>query len=172
MSDDFESMVTLNNWVGPNNQRKDFGEMFVDEESEFLAVCPFDNLKSDGTEVEECSGNEGASMERWYSLAALVLWPSANKLALKLDTRSQYGMDNAAKKLQEDIAACHEKGLAANSKEWQECQEMTQLMVMHMKKQGSGYYVRGASVVMLSNIQSCSDLQLYIAYLEVLSKNI
>ena len=171
MSDDFESTVTLNNWVGPDNQRKDFGEMFVDEESEFLAVCPFDNLKPDGIEVEECSGNEGASMERWYSLAALVLWPSANKLALKLDARSQYGMDNAAKKLQEDIATCREKGLAADSKEWQECQEMTQLMVKRMKKQGSSYYMCGASAVMLSNIQSSGDLQLYSTYLEVLSKN-
>ena len=35
----------------------------------------------------------------------------------------------------------------------------------------AGVWLLRASVVMLSNIQSCGDLQLYIAYLEVLSKN-
>ena len=170
MSDDFESTVTLDNWIGPDNQSKDFGEMFVDEEREFLSGCPFDDLKPDGVEVEECSGNEGASMERWYSLAALVLWPTANKLALKLDARSQYGMENAAKKLREDIAVCGEKGLGAGSKEWQECLEMTQLMVKRLQKQGASYYMRDTSATMLSNVQSCGDLQLYISYLEVISK--
>ncbi len=171
MSDDFESTVTLNNWVGPDDQSKDLGEMFVDEESEFLAENPFDNLKPDGIEVEECSGNEGASMERWYNLAAIAIWPSANKLALKLDARSQYGMDNAVRNLQEDIAVCREKGLAARSKEWQECQEMTQLMVKRFKKPLACCYMRGGTnAIMLSNIQSCGDLQLYTSYLEVVTK--
>ena len=48
-------------------------------------LCPpdaFEDLEPDEQYFHEATGNEGASFERTYRRAALVLWPRARRLAV------------------------------------------------------------------------------------------
>jgi 2OG-Fe(II) oxygenase superfamily len=65
--------VTLSEWRRPDGGSSSIGELPVDE----LELSPpdaFDDLEPDDEEFHEATGNEGASFDRSYSRAALVLW--------------------------------------------------------------------------------------------------
>ena len=169
MGEIYDTSVTLDNWVDSDDARKDIGEMSVDEDEELIGDSSLDDVDPE-EEVEECSGNEGATMERWYRQATLVLWPRANTVAMKVKALVRKGFGVAVKKLEAELKACREQGLAADSQEWQECRETTRLLVKHLEKPSGLYGDSYSTAIMLSNVQSCGDLQLYISYLEVISK--
>ncbi|MEF8754734.1 MAG: 2OG-Fe(II) oxygenase [Accumulibacter sp.] len=83
--DDFEVLdicersSTLSGWQAPDGSRPGLGEIpFVDAE-----LCPpgaLDDEEPDEQHFFEATGNAGASFERSYRRAALVLWPQAGKL--------------------------------------------------------------------------------------------
>jgi hypothetical protein len=73
MGEIFEEKRTLDHWLDPQGRKQPFGEIHL-EEDEIL----FDESKEDWSvrqEVQEATGNEGVSMERWYRQGALVIWP-------------------------------------------------------------------------------------------------
>jgi len=49
---------------------------------EFCPPSAFEGMETDDVEFHEATGNEGASFERSYSYAALVIWPKARHLAI------------------------------------------------------------------------------------------
>ncbi|GAQ83930.1 hypothetical protein KFL_001690080 [Klebsormidium nitens] len=55
-----------------------FDRLPIDEEFEVLPEGALEGHEWDDEQIEEATGNEGASMERWYHHAALLLWPHAN----------------------------------------------------------------------------------------------
>ena len=73
-----DSRQTIHDWRHPDGSRPAMGELpFADGE-----VCPpgaLDDRDAAETEFEEATGNEGASFDRLYQCAALVLWPLANR---------------------------------------------------------------------------------------------
>ncbi len=77
----FESSRTLSGWVRPDGSSVAFGPLpFEDDE-----LCPADalaDMEPDEQQFQEATGNEGASFERTYSRAALVLWPKERRLAV------------------------------------------------------------------------------------------
>lgn len=85
--DDFEvgevcdRSLTLTHWQRPDGQPAAWGEApFKDEE-----ICPAEalqDLEFDDQFFHEATGNEGASFERTYQRAALVLWPQHRRLAV------------------------------------------------------------------------------------------
>ena len=54
----------------------------------------------DEEEVEEATGNEGATMEKWYSQAAFVLWPKQYRMDV-------LGLDTVAMQLNKSIEKYH-----------------------------------------------------------------
>ena len=52
------------------------------EDDEISPPDAFDDMEPDEEEFHEATGNEGASFERTYSRAALVLWPRERILAV------------------------------------------------------------------------------------------
>ncbi|MEK7991141.1 MAG: 2OG-Fe(II) oxygenase [Thiotrichaceae bacterium] len=76
MEEVFDSMLSIDGWITPDNQRVDFGNLTVNEEEVFAEFDSTDRI-ADEQEIEEATGNEGATMERWYHQAALVIWPQA-----------------------------------------------------------------------------------------------
>ena len=50
--------------------------------SEFSLADAFDDLEPDEIHFQEATGNEGASFERTYRRAALVLWPQDRTFAV------------------------------------------------------------------------------------------
>ena len=167
MCEVFDNSETLDTWVGLDDKRKNLGKMDVDAETEVLQdEDPFEDLEPDDVQVEECSGNEGATMERWYHLAALVLWPHSNSVAIKFQSLLHDGIRSAVNTLQANIRACKQQ-----STELQESHEMVCRLVKHLEKQPDSTYLYYSVDAMLDIVQSCDDLQLYIQYLAVVTKN-
>ena len=71
-----DSSKTLHDWRHPDGGRPAMAALpFFEAE-----VCPpgaLEGAEDEEPEFEEATGNEGASFERFYQCAALVLWPRA-----------------------------------------------------------------------------------------------
>ena len=68
--------VTLSEWRSPDGGTPAIGPVPVDEEDELSPPGACDDLAPDEQSFREATGNEGASFERTYRRAALVLWPA------------------------------------------------------------------------------------------------
>ena len=68
--------VALSEWRGLDGGAPAIGPVPVDEEDELSPPGACDDLVPDEQSFREATGNEGASFERTYRRAALVLWPS------------------------------------------------------------------------------------------------
>ncbi len=85
--DDFDVMEVydqtkiVSEWRSPDDRAISMAALPFDEGE----LCPedaFEDMEPDEVEFQEATGNEGASFERTYRRAALVIWPKARKLAV------------------------------------------------------------------------------------------
>ena len=71
-----EKSCELDNWIGLDDRRPKLGSMTIhvpdsdeedddDLETDLLPPGAFSDIEWDNEKVEEATGNEGASMERW-----------------------------------------------------------------------------------------------------------
>ena len=73
--------AVLTEWRRPDGGTASLADIpFGDDE--LLPPDAFDGLEPDEEHFHEATGNEGASFERTYRRAALVLWPNAHFLAV------------------------------------------------------------------------------------------
>jgi hypothetical protein len=73
--------LILSQWRRPDGSEAGFRDFPFDE----TELCPpgaFEDLTPDEQHFHEATGNEGASFERTYRRAGLVLWPRARRLAV------------------------------------------------------------------------------------------
>src|SRR5262249_23705548 len=81
VSEVYERSETLSAWQRPDGNQPALGDVpFLEDE-----LCPpdaFADLEPDEQYFHEATGNEGASFERTYRRAALVLWPRPRRLAV------------------------------------------------------------------------------------------
>jgi hypothetical protein len=63
----------VDHWVDPQNRSVDFGKLPL-KEDELLPAGALDDAAPDAQRLTEATGNEGASFERSYRRAALVMW--------------------------------------------------------------------------------------------------
>jgi len=109
-SDDFEVIEVsdwrhyVNQWRDLSDQSVEFGEIPL-EPGELLPMGALDGEKPDRQRLMEASGNEGASFERSYHRAALVIWRRERYASVLL----QAGVTAALPYLQERIEECAEK---------------------------------------------------------------
>src|SRR5204862_159337 len=70
----FDEELKLEHWRDSEGREQSFGTIHF-EDNEVLGL---DNKEgwSSKQEVREATGNEGASMERWYRHSAIIIWPS------------------------------------------------------------------------------------------------
>jgi len=68
--------VVLSDWRSPDGAAPAIGPIPVDEDEELSPPGACDDLAPDEQSFREATGNEGASFERTYRRAALVLWAS------------------------------------------------------------------------------------------------
>jgi len=76
-----EDSRLLSSWRRPDGSDAPYESIPV-EDDEFSPLGLLDSLTPDEEHFSEATGNEGASFERRYTRAALVLWPAANELAV------------------------------------------------------------------------------------------
>jgi hypothetical protein len=74
--------VSLSEWRKPDGDTSGLGELPVEEAAELCPPDAFTDLEPDEEHFREATGNEGASFERTYQRAALVLWPRRRRLAV------------------------------------------------------------------------------------------
>ena len=77
----FDRSQTLSQWRRPDGASSPLSELPI-EEGELSPPEAFQDMLPDEEHFQEHSGNEGASFERSYSRAALVLWPSRRLFAV------------------------------------------------------------------------------------------
>jgi hypothetical protein len=99
--DVFEGYQYLDHWITPEGEPKAFGNIPL-EAGELLPAGALDDQPPDAQSLHEATGNEGASYERSYLRAALVLWPR-ERFA---DVLLQAGAANVLPHFADRIAAC------------------------------------------------------------------
>jgi hypothetical protein len=72
---------TLSGWRRPDGTATALAELPV-EDDEVAPPDALEDMEPDQEHFHEATGNEGASFDRAYSRAALVMWPSAKLLAV------------------------------------------------------------------------------------------
>ncbi|HET6605604.1 MAG TPA: 2OG-Fe(II) oxygenase [Rhodopila sp.] len=80
----FDQSLVLSKWRRPDGSAAGFTD-FPFEEAELCPPNAFENLTPDEQHFHEATGNEGASFERTFRRAGLVLWPHARRLAVLND---------------------------------------------------------------------------------------
>ena len=91
--------VLLSDWRRLDDQPSPLGEIPAEDE-EFAPPEVLESLEPDHVHFQEATGNAGATFERTYQRAAIVLWPS-NRI---FDVLSQAGLDTTAPYLDDLVA--------------------------------------------------------------------
>lgn len=128
--DDFEEVEVIDcsevvsDWCAPDGSEPGFGEVPFDDDE----LCPpgaFDDLEPDDEEFQEATGNEGASFERTYQRAALVLWPRQWRFAVL----SAAGLAATLPWLEEMVGQWEAGGEGQASPRWQEAARLAEAIV-------------------------------------------
>ena len=98
MDEVFDGRYWLDGWASADGTRSDLGEMSL-RDGETLPAGALDDAVPDREWLEEASGNEGATLERAYRVAALVIWPEW----ATVDLLAGEGIDGAVAWVQERI---------------------------------------------------------------------
>ena len=100
ITDVCDSEEFIDSWMAPDGKRPAYGEVPLSE-GELLPAGALDSEKPDKDRVTEATGNEGASYERSYHRAVLVLWPSRAVAAVLL----QAGPEAVVPHLKKEVSA-------------------------------------------------------------------
>ena len=88
----------IDGWIDVENRPEDFGKVPL-EEGELLPHGALDSEPPDEQRLTESTGNEGASFERSYHRAALVIWHSSRYLEVLLQSGIQAAISYLKKQL-------------------------------------------------------------------------
>jgi hypothetical protein len=116
--------LILSEWRRPDGTTAGFND-FPFEEEELCPPDAFDDLTPDEQHFQEASGNEGASFERTYRRAGLVLWPHARRLAVL----NQAGLGTTLPYLDDLTARWEASGASAESPLWREADTLSEHML-------------------------------------------
>lgn len=136
----FDQSAIIYNWVAPKRQLEQ-GMSFPLTELPFEAneLCPenaFDDIEPDELEFQEATGNEGASFERSYHRAVLVVWPSERRIEIV----NQGGLGQTLPYLKELVKRWKASGKKPDAILRQEARQLTQLMLESWPKKHQGFH--------------------------------
>jgi hypothetical protein len=131
MGEVFDSLLTLSHWQRPDGGEAGLGELpFAEDE-----LCPpdvFADLDPDEQHFHEATGNEGASLERSYRRAGLVLWPRSRRLAVL----NQAGLRTTLPYLEALTTRWEAGGAAIGSALWREADTLSAHMLHSWPQSG------------------------------------
>ncbi|MGB7414552.1 MAG: 2OG-Fe(II) oxygenase [Thermosynechococcaceae cyanobacterium] len=164
IGDVYDRSTTLTDWRRPDGKATTLGTSpFHDTE-----LCPpdsFDGLEPDELYFQEAAGNEGASFERTYRRAALILWPKARRLAVF----NQAGLSVTLPFLDEQIQQWLESGEESDSSLWQEAHELAGHMIRSWSREGAYSAKLGHTSQMLILLSQLQDIDLISTFLTEIS---
>ena len=160
MGEVYEESITLEHWTDPQGRPKKFGEMSLDKD-ELLLEDGWDDLPVE-QEVHEATGNEGVSMDRWYRVGVIVLWPKDRYVRIL----AREGQASALPALQEMVASQKAPSQSA------ECRTFADAIIEHWKRPRHWYKEDSQSGKMLGLLTRIADPGLAARFVrEVLSKD-
>jgi predicted 2-oxoglutarate/Fe(II)-dependent dioxygenase YbiX len=116
--------LILSEWRRPDGGEAGLGDFpFAEDE-----LCPpdaFEDLLPDEQHFHEATGNEGASFERTYRRAGLVLWPTARRLAVL----NQAGLRTTLPYLEDLTVRWETSNASVQSQLWREADELSRHML-------------------------------------------
>lgn len=117
--------LTLSHLQRPDGGASDFAD-FPFSEKELCPPDAFEDLTPDDQHFHEATGNEGASFDRTYVRAGLVLWPRARRLAVL----NQAGLAATLPHLEDLAARWRASGASGtDSPLWREADELARHML-------------------------------------------
>ncbi|MGB4946026.1 MAG: 2OG-Fe(II) oxygenase [Candidatus Competibacter denitrificans] len=116
--------TTLSEWQRADGKTAELGE-FPFEDNELCPPDAFDKLKPDEQHFQEATGNEGASFERTYRRAGLVLWPRTRWLAVLNGGGLSVTLPYLEELTQDWVAS----GADCDAAQWREAHELTSHML-------------------------------------------
>ncbi|MBO0737895.1 MAG: 2OG-Fe(II) oxygenase [Alphaproteobacteria bacterium] len=122
--------LILSEWRRPDGGKAGFSDVPFSEEE----LCPtdaFENLTPDEQYFHEATGNEGASFERTYRRAGLILWPTARRLAVL----NRAGLSTTLPYLEDLTARWETSESAIQSPLWREADELSGHMLRSWPRQ-------------------------------------
>ncbi len=163
----YDRSETLSAWRRPDGSRPELGAFPFHEEE----LCPsdaFEDLEPDEQHFHEATGNEGASFERTYRRAALVLWPRARRLAVL----NQAGLTVTLSYLGELTGRWATSGAGPESPLWHEAHELSGHMLRTWPRQ-IGWYPGSTEahsdaarmLTLLSRLQDTARIDAFLAEL-------
>ncbi len=128
----FDRSVMLSEWRHPDGEEVVLGAIPVDQEEELSPPDAIEDLPPDEEHFHEATGNEGASFERTYKRAALVLWPSMRLFAVL----SQAGLPVTLPYLDDLTRRWAASGENHRSRFWREAHDLAEHMLTQWPKPG------------------------------------
>lgn len=125
----------LSDWRRPDGSATALGPLPLEDE-EVSPASALEDLEPDQEHFEEATGNEGASFERTYRQAALVLWPRARRLAVL----NQGGLPATLPYLGELTRRWAASGAGVEAPAWQEAHELSGHMLRDWPRPIQSYY--------------------------------
>ena len=152
----FDRSLTLSDWRRPDGGVVSLGTLAFS----YGEVCPPDalaDMEPDEQHFHEATGNEGASFERSYQRAALVLWPHAQRLRLI----ARAGLAASMPALDGMVRAWIDGGAEPGHAAWHEAHAMASEMLACWPVQAArrGHDGPSAESVMLSQLVRLQDLE-------------
>ena len=127
-------------------------------EYEFCPTSAYENIEPDNIEFQEATGNAGASFERSYQAAALVIWPKAFNLAVI----SQAGLIAALPMLQDLCQRWEKEGKDPDSSFWQDGHMLAGYLLCEIFSENAhnpyGYQNRGSGRELLECLFCLGDV--------------
>jgi len=130
VSEVIDRALILSEWRRPDGGKAGFSD-FPFSEDELCPPDAFDDLEPDEQHFHEATGNEGASFERTYRRAGLVLWPTARRLAVL----NQAGLRTTLPYLEDLTARWEAGGAAIHSPLWRDADELSGHMLRAWPRQ-------------------------------------
>jgi hypothetical protein len=119
-----DRIATLSEWRRPDGETAQLG-VFPFEDEEAVPPGALEEMEPDKIHFEEATGNAGASFERTYCRAALVLWPRRRRLAVFSDAGRSVSLPYL-----EDVTRRWAESVAdPQSPLWREAHELSGYMV-------------------------------------------
>jgi hypothetical protein len=150
-----ERHQSISDWRRPDGSRPELGALPIDDDE----LCPADALRDeepDEVRFHEATGNEGASFERTYRRAALVLWPRSRMFAVL----NQAGLSATMPYLEQMAQRWAASGESPESPLWRDAHALSGHMIggwpMHSSYSQSR---RSESARMLAVLVRLRDLQ-------------
>jgi hypothetical protein len=145
MGEVFEEEFTLDGWQDVNGRKKPFGEMRVEAHE----ILDDEEARHYEQHVHEATGNAGATLERQYQNAAIVLWP-----------RDRYFRILAAEGSQSSVPALEEL-LRSRKSSPDNCRQFAEEIIQHWQGPNNYYHAQGSqSTLMLKLLARIGSAEL------------